>query len=237
MPDAAIKARHAAERRRKRRVRASLAVLATVLAGPPATAQLACPKDRTVVTLELNEIQPTIDRSITRAELTALSGAQRGDTHTLGMYGATWTIRSQSQLQYLKEQGTPRPRGCVWLESVKLTVSIDPRLIRIARELRPDSCRYRSVLEHERKHQAVDDDVLARRLPWLRDHLAGALKGMRTDKPRPVGELDAIGAKLVENATRTVTAAWQQLVDERDRLQREVDTPQEYERVRLQCRD
>lgn len=212
-------------------------VLAAWATAAPAAAELACPKDQPVVTLELREVQPTIDRSMPRAELTAMSGATSENTHTLGMYGATWTIQSQSQLQYMKEQGNRRPRGCVWLSSVKLTVAIDPRLIRIARELRPDSCRYRSVMEHERKHQAVDDDVLARRLPWLRDHLAGALKGMRTDRPRPVGELEALGGKMVENTTKTVTAAWQQLVDERDRLQREVDTPQEYERVRLQCRD
>ncbi len=120
----------------------------------------------------------------------------------------------------------------------------DPASARSARSTAASASRARrgdsiscSVLEHERRHQAVDDDVLARRLPWLRDHLAGALKGMRTDKPRPVGELEALGGKMVENATKTVTTAWQQLVDERDRLQREVDTPQEYERVRQQCRD
>jgi len=220
------------------RVRTVVIAIALATSGAmPAAAQLVCPKDQPAVTLELKQIEPTIDRSMARAELTAMSGATSENTHTLGMYGATWTIRSQSQLQYMKEQGNRRPRGCVWLSSLKLVVAIDPRQIRIARELRPDSCRYRSVLEHERRHQAVDDDVLARRLPWLRDHLAGALKGMRTDKPRPVGELEALGGKMVENATKTVTTAWQQLVDERDRLQREVDTPQEYERVRQQCRD
>lgn len=220
-------------------MRARVLAMAIAVGGPamPAAAQLACPREPVAITLELEEIQPTIDRSFARAELTELSGATRDNTHTLGMYGATWTIRSQSQLQYLKEQGNRRPRGCVWLSSVKLTVSIDPRTIRIASELRPESCRYRSVLEHERKHQTVDDDVLARRLPWLRGHLAGALKAVRTDKPRPVGELDALGARMVENATKAVTAAWQLLVDERDRLQSEVDTPQEYARVRAQCRD
>jgi hypothetical protein len=197
---------------------AGLAALAAVLGPLPAAAQLACPTDPPVVTLEISEIQPTIDRSITRAELTAMSRAPGNNTHTLGMYGATWTIRTQTQLQYMTEQDAPRPRGCVWLSEVKLTVSIDPRLIRIARELRPDSCRYRSVLEHERKHQAVDDDVLARRLPRLREQVAGALKVVRTDKPRRVGELDTLGERMVEDATRIVTAAWQQIVEERNRI-------------------
>lgn len=214
----------------------ALLALMLGLAGTPAAA-LTCPRDKPEITLELQAIEPTIDRTMPRAELTALSGATRDNTHTLGMYGATWTIQSQSQLQYLKEQGTRRPRGCVWLSNLRLTVTIDPRQIRIARELRPDTCRYRSVMEHERKHQAVDDDVLARRLPWLRDVVEREVASLRSDKPQPEAALDEFGRQLMERATKAVTTAWQQLVAERDRLQAAVDTPEEYERVRRQCRD
>jgi hypothetical protein len=210
------------------------AVLAVWLAAAPAAA-LTCPREPLVVTVELRALEPRIDRTMTRAELTALSGAPRDDTHTLGMYAATWTIQSQTQLQYLREEGPRRPRGCVWLSSMRVTVGIDPRVIRVARELRPGSCRYRAVVEHERKHQAVDDEVLARRMPWLRTHLEQALVGLRSESPRPDAALDAFGRTLMQQATRGVTAAWQEIVAERDRLQAEVDTPAEYARVRGQC--
>ncbi len=210
------------------------AALAIWLVAAPAAA-LTCPREPLVVTVELRALEPRIDRTMARAELTALSGGPRDDTHTLGMYAATWTIQSQTQLQYLREEGPRRPRGCVWLSSMRVTVGIDPRVIRVARELRPGSCRYRAVVEHERKHQAVDDAVLARRLPWLRTHLEQALAGLRSESPRPDSALDAFGRTLMQRATRDVTAAWQEIVAERDRLQAEVDTPAEYARVHGQC--
>lgn len=216
-------------------IRAAAVLLGWLFVAPAAA--LTCPPEPVEVTVELRAVEPRIDRSMARAELARLSGATRGDTHTLGMYGATWTIRSQTWLQYLREEGVPQPRGCVWLSSVHLTVVIDPRLIRVARELRPASCRYRSVMAHERKHQAVDDDVLARRLPWLRGHLAQALAELRSDTPQPDETLDDFGTELMQRATRIVGAAWQEIVAERDRLQASIDTPEEYERVRRECRD
>jgi hypothetical protein len=118
---------------------------------------------------------------------------------------------------------------------MRVTVAIDPRMIRVARELRPGSCRYRAVVEHELRHQGVDDAVLARRLPWLRAQLERTLADLRSDSPRPDAALDAFGRTLMQQATSRVTAAWQEIVAERDRLQAEIDTPEEYERVRRQC--
>ena len=92
------------------------------------------------------------------------------------------------------------------------------------------------MLEHERKHQAVDDDVLRRYTPWLREILARELAGLFTPKPIRARDLNASQTRFVAESDRVINGAWKSINDERERLQREVDTPEEYARVNTACR-
>ena len=81
-------------------------------------------------------------------------------------------------------------------------------------------------------------DGLRRTMEDLEAYFGAVTEKFRANPTDQVNSLIA-NAKVNGALGRTAqgSSAQAALLDERDRLQREVDTPQEYERVRLQCRD
>ncbi len=213
------------------------ALIAIAIATPARSRELVCARDAPRITVIVRTTEPAIDETRTRVQLTEQSRhLLTGNAHTLGLYNATWRMSAQRQLGTLTESNVAQPRACVRLDHVEVTIEIDPRMIFVAQELDPGSCRHAAVLAHERKHQAVDDDVLRRNTPWLRQVLARDLAGLFTPRPIRVRDLAASQARFVGESDRAINAAWKAINDERERLQREIDTPEEYARVNAACR-
>lgn len=216
---------------------AACCLIAAATATPALARELVCSRAAPKISVVVRAGEPTIDATRTRIQLTEESRhLLPGNAHTLGLYNAIWRMSAQRQLGTLTESNVPQPRACVRLDSVEVTIEIDTRTIFVARELNPGSCRHAAVFEHERKHQAVDDDVLRRNAPWLRQLLARDLTGLFTVRPIRARDLEASQARFVAESDRVINAAWKTINDERERLQREIDTPEEYARVNGACR-
>ena len=210
---------------------------ASAIAAPALSRELVCSHAPPRITVTVRAAEPALDETQTRVQLTEQSRhLLPGNAHTLGLYNAIWRMSAQRQLGTLTESNVPQPRACIRLDHVEVTIEIDTRTIFVARELNPGSCRHAAVLEHERKHQAVDDDVLRRHTPWLREKLARDLAGLFTAKPIRARDLEASQARFLAESDRAINAAWKTINDERERLQRDVDTPEEYARVNTACR-
>jgi len=219
----------------RRLLAAGLIIVAS--ASPALSRELVCSRAAPKITVVVRTTEPTIDETQTRGQLTEQSRhLLTGNAHTLGLYNAVWRMSAQRQLGTLTESNVPQPRACIRLDQVEVTIEIDTRMIFLAKELNPGSCRHAAVLEHERKHQAVDDDVLRRHTPWLRELLARELAGLFTPKPIRARDLNASQTRFVAESDRVINSAWKSINDERERLQREVDTPDEYARVNTACR-
>lgn len=214
---------------------AGLIIVASAM--PALSRELVCSRAAPKIAVVVRTTEPAIDETQTRGQLTEQSRhLLTGNAHTLGLYNAVWRMSAQRQLGTLTESNVPQPRACIRLDQVEVTIEIDTRMIFLAKELSPGSCRHAAVLEHERKHQAVDDDVLRRRTPWLRELLARELAGLFTSKPIRARDLHASQTRFVAESDRVINSAWKSINDERERLQREIDTPEEYARVNTACR-
>ncbi|MBL8701528.1 MAG: hypothetical protein JNK67_24325 [Alphaproteobacteria bacterium] len=212
--------------------------IALALPAPIAAAQaLDCPQKPPQITIEIVSPKPRIDRSRTREKLTRESAERPpGDVHTLGLYSALWSMTASREVASLVESGGRENRGCAWLDKVAIRVEARPRLIYLARELQPRTCRYAAVLAHERKHVAVDDAVLAEAAGALSARLADALADLRTPAPVRLTGLDELRRRFIDESESRINAMWQAITDERNRRQRDIDSPEEYARVEAECR-
>ena len=114
-------------------------------------------------------------------------------------------------------------------------ISMPLRTIYIIRARQPGTCAYESVLAHERKHQAVDDALLAEEVPRLRGEIAHALAALPARDPIPMHKAADVSAKLSELIAAVVKRSTSALFAKRAARQAEVDSPQEYRRVRAAC--
>lgn len=215
----------------------AFALVAALWVGTAAAQPLVCPQKPARLTIEVASPQAKIDRSRSRDALTRDSNLRPpGRVHTLGLYSALWSMTASREVASLVESGASENRGCAWLDKVAIRIEAAPRLIYLARELQPRSCRHAAVLEHERKHVAVDDAVLAEGIAMLRARLPGILADLRTAEPVKRDTLTALRQHFIDESETRINALWQEISDERNRRQRDVDSPEEYARVDAQCR-
>jgi len=214
---------------RHRRTRVARVVLAALLLGGGAEA-LECPRPRPpTVEVTLDAEPPVIDRSKSVLELSRLK--QPGPKHEArGLYTVTVTSRLEIGFDSL----TDRRQACVAIDYVKAHVELHRRTIHVAREHPAASCEAKAILEHERKHQAMDENVMARELPGLKSALAEATRGAHAG-PIPATEIEAAQSRLKRKLGEAFRLATLAADDRRAQAQAQVDTPGEYARVRGLC--
>ncbi len=122
---------------------------------------------------------------------------------------------------------------CATVSAVHVVISIQPRVIHLARELSTlPRCLLKAVLDHERQHARADDQALDEWMPDVSHRVRDA-----------IAQLPALQATTEEDAKALVVAAirtqLQELVDElqlyRDRLNQIVDSPDAIMQLRHTC--
>ena len=210
----------------------SLAPCAAILvAASTAAAQPICPAPAADVRIELDVPRPAINNTLPQPALQSLAGMQHHDGRTLGLYRTELKMSSTAHLA----QHHVEDEVCVVFDRVTVRISMSMRTIYIVRVRQPGTCAYESVLAHERKHQAADDALLAEQVPRLRVEIAYALAALPPRDSVPIqkvadasAELSGLIASIVKRSTSALFAA-------RAARQSEVDSPQEYRRVRAAC--
>ncbi|WP_085557176.1 hypothetical protein [Azospirillum agricola] len=168
------------------------------------------------------------------AQLTRLPGRTSGPAgsargHVLGLTQARYGEQSQVSALF---QRLPDGSYCASANVLTVSFGFQQRVVHVARELPPGSCIHGEVLAHEMRHVAVDEALLREFAPVIRQRLDEAVARLAPVRSRSQQQAMASVRRPLEAAMRT---AMQEFGRERDRRQAQVDTVEEYARIRQVC--
>lgn len=213
------------------RLVATILAVACVTSGIRALA-LDCPRPPVPsITVELASEPVTLDRGKSAADLSRMRGPSPRH-QTRGLYVAT--LHSQLEIGYVS--ASDGRRACVTVDRVVARVGLRRRVIHVAREFPAGSCESNAVLDHERRHQATDDNLLAREIAGLKAHLSEAT---RTAHAGPIGngEIGRAQARIKQELGEAFRQATEAINNRREAAQAAVDSKAEYAFVQGRCPD
>ncbi|HEX4884876.1 MAG TPA: hypothetical protein VFX05_12105 [Casimicrobiaceae bacterium] len=160
--------------------------------------------------------------------LTRLSEGPSPEHRTIGLTLANFGHRSTFEVKGLEDrQGG---RACV-RPQVAVELYLRPLTVYVAREYSADPCRARVIREHEQRHVDV-----------YMAYAQEAAAQLRDDLQRTLGSAPRFAASVGEaqrHVDRQVAATLEGFMREAQRTlaerQAQIDTPEEYERVRSSC--
>lgn len=126
--------------------------------------------------------------------------------------------------------------GCLYIDSMKVEIHIDPKIF-IAREFPKTGCMYSAVMEHEKKHIQADRLIVNKYTSIIVKGLDAALKKTGyaygpysvRDIPEQQKQIQLYTQSIVHSYSAKMNA-------ERKKMQQDIDSLQEYERVNNLCR-
>lgn len=212
-----------------------LAAGALWLSTVPAVAGVACPAFDPPRVKVTPQIAPLVrDNGRTIAELATIPGrapgpAGRSNGHILGLAHARYGEESQFRAMF-----RPLPGGdvCGAPASLAVTFGFQERRLYVARELPRESCIHGEVLRHEMKHIAVDEALLKEFIPRIQQRLEAVVERIGAVRRRTQEQAMAAIRQPIDTALKQVM---QEFTRERDRRQKQVDSPEEYARVSRSC--
>lgn len=212
-----------------------------LLLTPSAWAQVTCdPQKMSGVSVKWNSEPLKFNHSRSSGQLnnydidTKSPYARHVKTDVGGLMSGEIAIKSNfnfSLLRYPSAQET-----CLWFDNVQISIEIDPTIY-IANDHKKGSCRYQAIKHHEMKHVYVDRKLVQKYTRKIKLRVEKALKNVGVVGPRPDHDVARVQKKMqkyLEDALGPVVDA---MYEERARLQQNVDSLEEYERVKDQCHD
>lgn len=125
--------------------------------------------------------------------------------------------------------------GCLYLDTIKVDIVTKPTIY-IARNHREGTCMHKSIMEHEKLHVAVDQQLVAKYKTLLKDALEeGVRKIGASHGPFPISKLQTQQENLQLYLQDIVKKYSDALTKERKERQQAVDNLEEYERVQNRC--
>ena len=122
-------------------------------------------------------------------------------------------------------------KACYWVEEVTFLWVFSPT-INVAKEYKKGSCKYNTIIAHERQHVEIDIKVLLRYKDFMKKTLAKV-----TSSPISTGLVninnDINLLAYVENKIKPVVS---KMVKERTYKQGKIDTAEEYKKLGAKCK-
>ena len=186
--------------------------------------------DRFIVNVDVDIGAPRIRNHRSKAQLgsTNSHGRRRQILGTMqGEVDLRWFIKYQIE--------DFQDGSCFWVESANVELSYHQLDVNIAAEYEPGSCQYEAILDHEKEHVVIAQNILS---PY-----AQQIRAALTTLSIPTPDLPAV-ADSPEQARAQVQAVFRRvLLPVREQMsqlvrarQAEVDTRENYRRTFRQCR-
>ena len=210
-------------------------VLAASLGGlavaGPSQAQSRCPGLLPQVSYRLDMRPAEFSHERTMAELRGMTNA-RTSSHPLGLYVTSLVGGPVIEPKVTRVDD----RDCVAIAKVDIRFEMRSRVIYIAREIDRNSCVYRVALDHERQHERIDEERIRQQLPKNVGEMRYDFSNLATSAPVRAAERDQIIRDYRDRAQAIVNRMLDGLLEEREKAQLSIDTPQEYARLAALCR-
>ena len=155
-------------------------------------------------------------------------------THVGGLMAGEVSI--SQNIRIMQESWPHLNAGCLYVDSLKVDIHIKP-VIYIARDYPKSGCMYKAIMEHEKKHIQVDRMIVNKYTKIIINGLDKALKKLGyAQGPFRKVEL-AQKQEMMQQYTQDIVRGYsEQMSEERKKLQQDVDSLAEYQRVQAQCR-
>jgi len=121
---------------------------------------------------------------------------------------------------------------CAAPRLITMRIGYVDRSVLIAKEATADSCLYEEILEHELRHARIYDQVVDTFVPILTEQIKTWVTQNRLHAAPTVATAKT---RLRQQIAVRVNAVIKDLKEENNRLQAEVDSPQELDRLRAAC--
>ena len=155
-------------------------------------------------------------------------------THVGGLMAGEVSI--SQNIRIMQESWPTLNAGCLYVDSLKVDIHIKP-VIYIARDYPKSGCMYKAIMEHEKKHIQVDRMIVNKYTNIIIQGIDKALKKIGyAHGPFRIGELKLKQEMIQQYSQDIVKNYSDQMSAERRKLQQDVDSLREYERVQAQCR-
>ena len=189
-------------------------------------ADCVAPRDAKVA-VEVEEAPIVRDQSFSYKEL-----SKRSAGLGLGKDGATFgatEAQHATELAYALRVAPSGSQVCVTTDRLTVTLKLSIT-VHLASELKPGSCLYKAVADHEQRHVDLEHKLL----PTAQLRIQAALASLGRDGV--TGKTSRDAAKAVQDrAWDLVDRALDGFVAERDRKQAAYDTPEEYAKLSRRC--
>ena len=202
---------------------------------PPAAkaTAAACGNAEPAVHVDASLPEPILDNSQPQRAIQTLAPGYHGG-RTIGLYYAEVEAKIQTNFRSI---GLARAsRACLFVTAVDVGIAMPKRRIYVSSELWPGTCPHSAVLEHERKHEATDDQAIRIHAPRIRQAIQDTILNQGPIRAS-AEERGAAQARLERAIQSAFDRAWAAFLAERSELQRQVDAGLEYARVAASCPD
>jgi len=213
----------------------SVVSLSTLWTPATRAAALACTHAQPSVHVDVSLPEPVLDNSQPQRAIQALAPGYHGG-RTIGLYSAEVAAKIETQFRSLGLRGGKAAPACLFITAVDVRFVMPTRRIYVSSELWPGTCPYTAVLDHERKHEATDDQAVRKHAPLMRQAIEDAVANLGPFQVS-ADEHDAAQARLERAVQSTFDKAWATFQAERSDMQRQVDAGLEYARVTASCSD
>jgi hypothetical protein len=191
------------------------------------------------ITVSASDTNVKYDHTKTKAQLgnfdidTVSPYGPNVQTHVGGLMSGEVSI--SQQMRFMHETYPALNTACLYVDQINVRIHIKP-VVYIAREFPKTGCMYKAIMEHEKKHVRVDRYIVNKYTNILVRALDAQLKKTNAAHgPMALSDIKSYQEKLNEVFNQTVSRYSKQMSNERRILQQQVDSLEEYERVRNQC--
>jgi hypothetical protein len=122
-------------------------------------------------------------------------------------------------------------KACYWIDEVDFSWIMEPT-INVAREYKRGSCKYRTIISHERQHVEIDLLILSKYKEYIRNNLKA-----QTSSPIATGLIDVNKqVNLLSRVEKKLKPLIDKMVNERQIRQGRIDTVKNYEELANRCK-
>ncbi len=185
------------------------------------------------VNIEVDVPRPTVNRSLSSAELTRRMTGGSG-IHVIGQ-----TLFQLEMKWSTHFAGRRTDNGdCLWVESVDLTLRLPSMEVFVAKEYAdPEhSCAHRAILDHESEHVRIARDTIRKYGPRFEQALTSNLVP-RSHNPILVASAERGENEIEAVLQNVIYPVYNDMSRELSRKQGAIDTPAAYGKVHARCDD